>query len=163
VVAGDGPYLQEYRGSFSDGEPVFFTGLLDQTILPYVYSGADLFVFPSTSDTFGMAVLEAQACGLPAVVSDIGGPQEIIADGETGRIAVAGDLVDWEKKLAELIEEADGNTAEYRSMHARSTARVHERFDWEQLFDELFARHEERPGEDRSPRIQQPISASLSA
>lgn len=63
--------------------------------LPEVYSAADLFVFPSTTDTFGMVVLEAQACGLPAVVSDRGGPQEIIEDHKTGLIAQSGSIDSW--------------------------------------------------------------------
>ena len=45
---------------------------------------ADLFVFPSATDTFGNVVLEAQASGLPVVVSDQGGPKELMKDGETG-------------------------------------------------------------------------------
>jgi glycosyltransferase involved in cell wall biosynthesis len=140
VIAGDGPYLNEYRGSFQAAERVFFTGLLDQNILPYVYSGADLFVFPSTSDTFGMVVLEAQACGLPAVVSDIGGPQEIICNGQTGLVAAAEDPEDWLQKLSRLIAAAADRSSEYEEMRTRAIARVRERFNWEQLLDELFAR-----------------------
>jgi glycosyltransferase involved in cell wall biosynthesis len=145
IVAGDGPYLEDYRSSFNGDERVFFTGLLDQNILPYVYSGADLFVFPSTADTFGMVVLEAQACGLPAVVSDIGGPQEIIADGQTGRVAVAEDADDWQRKLSELIEAAAQGSPAYRNMCRQAIARVRDRFDWEQLLDNLFAKQEGEP------------------
>ncbi len=48
------------------------------------YASADLFVFPSATDTFGNVVLEAQASGLPVIVSDEGGPRELMIDGETG-------------------------------------------------------------------------------
>jgi glycosyltransferase involved in cell wall biosynthesis len=54
----------------------------------------DLFVFPSHTDTFGNAVLEALASGVPAIVTPDGGPPSIIRDGETGRIARDEDFAD---------------------------------------------------------------------
>jgi glycosyltransferase involved in cell wall biosynthesis len=85
VIVGDGPYRTEMEGRLS-GCPVLFTGYLDGEDLQNCYASADLFVFPSTTDTFGNVVLEAQASGLPVVVSDEGGPQELMIDGETGLI-----------------------------------------------------------------------------
>jgi len=63
-----------------------FTGYLDGDALVSVYASCDLFVFPSTTDTFGNVVLEAQACGIPVIVTDRGGPQENIVPGETGLV-----------------------------------------------------------------------------
>ena len=54
------------------------------------YASADLFVFPSATDTFGNVVLEAQASGLPVIVSDEGGPKELMKDGETGIVVRTG-------------------------------------------------------------------------
>ena len=53
---------------------------------PQAYASADVFVFPSTTDTFGNVVLEAQASGLPVIVSDQGGPRELFKDGQSGFI-----------------------------------------------------------------------------
>jgi glycosyltransferase involved in cell wall biosynthesis len=64
-----------------------FAGVLKGEALARAYANLDLFVFPSHTDTFGNVVLEAQASGVPAVVSDQGGPKFIISDGETGLLA----------------------------------------------------------------------------
>jgi glycosyltransferase involved in cell wall biosynthesis len=85
VIVGDGPYRTAMEERLS-GCPVLFTGYLDGEALQDCYASADLFVFPSTTDTFGNVVLEAQASGLPVIVSDEGGPQELMIDGETGLI-----------------------------------------------------------------------------
>ncbi|WP_022663251.1 glycosyltransferase [Paucidesulfovibrio longus] len=89
VVVGDGPYLEEMRRDLR-GLPAFFTGVLEGEDLAQAYASADIFVFPSATDTFGNVVLEAQASGLPAIVSDMGGPQENIKPDQTGLIAEAG-------------------------------------------------------------------------
>ena len=64
-----------------------FTGVLKGEALARAYANLDLFIFPSHTDTFGNVVLEAQASGVPAVVSDQGGPKFIIRDGKTGLVA----------------------------------------------------------------------------
>ncbi|MGA7877143.1 MAG: glycosyltransferase [Desulfoferrobacter sp.] len=66
----DGPYMQEEL----KGTPTVFTGYLQGEDLAAIYASSDLFVFPSTTDTFGNVVLEAQASGLPVIVTDCGGP-----------------------------------------------------------------------------------------
>jgi glycosyltransferase involved in cell wall biosynthesis len=88
VVVGDGPYTEEMRESLR-GTRTVFTGYIEGEALASVYASADLFVFPSTTDTFGNVVLEAQASGIPVVVTNSGGPQENIVPEETG-IVVAG-------------------------------------------------------------------------
>jgi glycosyltransferase involved in cell wall biosynthesis len=89
VIVGDGPYLEEMRQEMA-GTPCLFTGYLEGEDLAAVYASCDLFLFPSTTDTFGNVVLEAQASGLPVIVTDAGGPQENVRPGETGLI-VPGD------------------------------------------------------------------------
>lgn len=85
VVVGDGPYLEEMRAATAD-LPVVFTGYLSGEPLAQAYAGADLFVFPSATDTFGNVVLEAQASGLPVVVTSAGGPREAMQPGRTGLV-----------------------------------------------------------------------------
>lgn len=89
AVIGDGPYREEMEASLS-GYPALFTGYLAGEQLQRGYASADLFVFPSATDTFGNVVLEAQASGLPVIVSDEGGPRELMIDGETGVMFHAG-------------------------------------------------------------------------
>ncbi|MDR3641247.1 MAG: glycosyltransferase [Humidesulfovibrio sp.] len=85
VIVGDGPYLEEMRAQTAD-LPVIFTGYLQGDVLTSAYAGADLFVFPSATDTFGNVVLEAQASGLPVVVTNSGGPREAMQPGRTGLV-----------------------------------------------------------------------------
>ncbi|MGE4558415.1 MAG: glycosyltransferase [Desulfovibrionaceae bacterium] len=85
VVVGEGPYLDEMREELK-GLPATFTGYLDGEELASAYASSDLFVFPSTTDTFGNVVLEAQASGLPVIVSDQGGPCENMIPGATGLV-----------------------------------------------------------------------------
>lgn len=91
AVIGDGPYREEMEAALS-GYPSLFTGYLDGEQLQRGYASADLFVFPSATDTFGNVVLEAQASGLPVIVSDEGGPRELMIDGETGVVFRAGSI-----------------------------------------------------------------------
>lgn len=89
AIIGDGPYREEMETALA-GYPAVFTGYLAGELLQCGYASADLFVFPSATDTFGNVVLEAQASGLPVIVSDEGGPRELMIDGETGVVFRAG-------------------------------------------------------------------------
>lgn len=89
LVVGSGPYAAEWKADFSEA---IFTGYLKGEELATAYASADLFVFPSTTDTFGNVILEAQASGLPCVVSDQGGPRELVDDEKNGFVTRAGDL-----------------------------------------------------------------------
>ena len=91
TVVGDGPYADEMKHLLKD-YPVTFTGYLSGEPLCRVYASADIFVFPSTTDTFGNVVLEAQASGLPVIVSDLGGPCENMLDQKTGIIVKSDDV-----------------------------------------------------------------------
>ncbi|MDR3629840.1 MAG: glycosyltransferase [Desulfocapsaceae bacterium] len=122
VVAGDGPYLQTMQRSM-DGLPCYFTGYLQKKRLSEVYASSDLFVFPSTTDTFGNVVLEAQASGLPVIVTDKGGPCENMLDGKTG-VVVPGD--DIERLLSALIHLTDDPQA-IRSMGIEARKYIEER------------------------------------
>lgn len=99
VVVGDGPYTDEMRESLRGTKNVF-TGYIEGEALASVYASADLFVFPSTTDTFGNVVLEAQASGIPVVVTNSGGPQENIVPETTGIVVQGND----EKSLLQGME-----------------------------------------------------------
>jgi glycosyltransferase involved in cell wall biosynthesis len=90
VIVGDGPYRQRLE-ALLQGLPVTFTGFLAGEELSRAVASADAKLFPSTTDTWGNAPLEAQASGLPVVVSDKGGPQELMEDGLTGFRVAGGD------------------------------------------------------------------------
>jgi glycosyltransferase involved in cell wall biosynthesis len=140
LVVGDGPDLAEIQARLAPHGAVRFTGHVPHDRLPELYAQADLFVFPSTTDTFGMAVLEAQACGLPAVVSDIGGPKEIILDGETGWVLPAESSDEWEGRILEILDRLREAPAEYEEIRRRARRRAESRYFWWAFMQSLFDR-----------------------
>ena len=75
VVAGVGPALGGLKRRFPE---VKFHGVLDRAQLAQLYSAADVFVFPSRTDTFGLVMLEALACGTPVAAFPVQGPQDVV-------------------------------------------------------------------------------------
>lgn len=135
VVVGDGPYREE-MASVLRGLPAWFAGVLHGADLAEAYASSDLFVFPSETDTFGRVVLEAQASGLPVVVSGAGGPKDAMVDGETGivvRTMGADALADG---VARLLD--DGVSLPRMSAQARVHARTRTR---EASFDAFWNLH----------------------
>jgi glycosyltransferase involved in cell wall biosynthesis len=84
VVVGGGPQLAELQARYPD---VFFTGKRTGEALAECYASADVFVFPSRTDTFGMVLLEAMASGLPVAALPVTGPIDIVTPGVTGVLA----------------------------------------------------------------------------
>jgi len=93
VFVGDGPYRRELELKLKSF-PVLFTGFRHGEELATLYASCDVFVFPSTTDTFGNVVLEAQASGIPVIVTDEGGPKELMEPNETGIVVKANDRAD---------------------------------------------------------------------
>jgi len=105
------------------GLPALFTGVLHGEALAEAYACADLFVFPSTTDTFGNVVLEAQASGLPIIVSDKGGPMENIDPGKTGLIVPGRNA----KALAQAMIELCGDPRRVKHMGEAARSFAEER------------------------------------
>jgi len=102
IVVGDGPMLPALREACPDA---VVTGRLTHDQVAVAMASADIFVFPSAADTAGNVVLEAQASGLPVVVSDRGGGlHENIVAGESGYVCRSGDAADHGDRIAALSE-----------------------------------------------------------
>jgi glycosyltransferase involved in cell wall biosynthesis len=99
-VVGHGPYSEALAKTLPEA---FFTGYLKGKELAAAYASADIFVFPSTTDTFGNVILEAQASGLPVVVSDSGGPKELVADKGNGLITRSHDVEHFTRAIGTLV------------------------------------------------------------
>jgi glycosyltransferase involved in cell wall biosynthesis len=114
-----------------------FAGVLKGEALARAYSNMDAFLFPSHTDTFGNVVLEALASGVPAIVSDRGGPQFIVRDGETGYIAR--DVGEFAYRILYLAE----NPQKLQLMReaARADAR---RASWDAIFEGVYATYLQR-------------------
>lgn len=100
AIVGEGPYRTELEKLLPEA---IFTGTLNGRELGVAYASADLFVFPSTTDTYGNVVVEAMAAGLPVAVSDIGGPRELVKTPQMGRVFPARDISAWVNGLAQML------------------------------------------------------------
>ena len=132
VVVGDGPHLKEIARRYRRPE-ILFTGFLHGEDLARAYAGSDVFAFPSTTDTFGNVVLEAQAAGLPAIVSDRGGPQEIVLPDRSGLVVDVDRPGALTAAMVRLFD--DPGLAAKMSAQAVANARRH---GWERLLEQLF-------------------------
>jgi glycosyltransferase involved in cell wall biosynthesis len=115
VIIGDGPYRAKLEAML-EGLPTTFTGFLGGERLATAIASADVKLFPSTTDTWGNAPLEAQASGLPVVVSEVGGPVELMEDGITGLVVNGRDV---ESLHAAMVTLMDGETRARMGLQAR--------------------------------------------
>lgn len=113
VVVGSGPQLAALKAAYPG---VTFTGQRAEEDLARAYAGGDVFVFPSRTDTFGLVVLEALACGVPVAAYDVMGPRDILR-GATDRVGAVGDDL-----RAACLDALDGDRAACRAYA--------ERFSW---------------------------------
>ena len=81
VIVGNGPYLEELKKKYPN---VTYTGKLTGTNLRNMYADAKCFVFPSKTDTFGIVMIEAMACGVPIAAYPVTGPKDVIEQHQTG-------------------------------------------------------------------------------
>lgn len=102
LIVGSGPLLGELSEAVRSRDlPVSFAGFVNQRQMPEIYAAADVLVLPSKSETWGLVVNEAFACGLPAIVSNrVGCAPDMIVGGLTGSVVPVGDV----DRLADAIE-----------------------------------------------------------
>ena len=135
VVVGDGAGRPELECALEDA---VFTGTLDRRGVARAMASADLFVFPSCTDTAGNVVLEAQACGLPVVVSDQGGPKENMRPGVTGRVFRGGDAGDLSEAIIDLASSPARREASSAAARRYAAGR-----GWEQALAPLYDAYRE--------------------
>jgi glycosyltransferase involved in cell wall biosynthesis len=140
-VAGDGELRKSLKREL--GEDVTAPGFLHGEELYRAFASADIFVFPSTTDTLGLVVLEAQASGLPVVVMDEGGPKEVMEDGKTGFLCEANMLDVFIGKTDQLIT----NPGMRKNM-GKAGRSLAECFSWDQAFDDLLKVYEKVANHD---------------
>ena len=120
LVVGDGPARAEAEAALAQaGDRVRFGGAIAEEDLPPIYAASDLFIWPAVGEAFGMAILEAQAAGLPVVAGYTPGVAAIVRDGETGRLGAPGDT----DALSAAIDDLLGDPAQRGAMAARAAAK----------------------------------------
>ncbi len=131
AFVGDGPYLEELRALLPQA---CFTGALSGAELAAAYASADLFLFPSTTDTFGNVVIEAHASGLPTIVSDAGGPKDLVRHEVNGLVTRSLDTGDFTAAIRRLIDDA----ALRRALGENARRGVEDR-DWSRAFGAFWS------------------------
>lgn len=116
MFVGNGWYLDTLKANFSNCPEVLFAGEQGGETLASLYADADYFIFPSGTDTFGNVVVEALASGTPAIVTDKGGPQDIIKDQGCGFILPFEKETIWLEQLKECIDIKLKQPEKYESM-----------------------------------------------
>lgn len=120
---------EEVRGLFAPvRDRVVFTGFLEGASLARVYASADIFLHCSITETFGLVVLEAMACGVPVVARDAGGPSEIVKDGTSGFLIEQDDLEAFVTKTMELAQ-----SHELRSLMSANSRTIAEDTTWKSI------------------------------
>ena len=153
VIVGDGPQRAELEAlsrTLGIAAHVRFVGSVPHAEVPQWLNRFDLYVAASRldSESFGVAVLEASACGLPVVVSDVGGLPEVVVQGETGWVVPREDVA----ALAQAIQRLIAAPELRRRFGAAGRERVLARYDWPhsvdvmlRCFDGVIARHAQQP------------------
>ncbi|GIM45074.1 hypothetical protein DNHGIG_06230 [Collibacillus ludicampi] len=162
LIAGRGPMLAKWQNDVKESglsEKVMFVGFVDDETRNHLFHLADVCVFPSLYEPFGIVALEAMAAGVPVVVSDVGGLSDIVNHGEDGCKMLPGDPHSLAVQVIHLLK--DPHFSEQIVMRARKkierqycwetiaeqTARVYERILSEcalQLAEKEVASHQER-------------------
>lgn len=136
AIVGDGPYRAEMEKALRHCS-AHFLGFRHGDELTALYASSDLFIFPSVTDTLGQVVMEALASGVPAIVTDQGGPKEVVRDGETGRIFPPTDPERWANEITSLIAD-EGE----RLRMGRQAVRAMADHDIAHAFDHFWSEHE---------------------
>jgi glycosyltransferase involved in cell wall biosynthesis len=125
-VVGDGATRADVAAALAPfGSRIRRLGALDERAVAAALAAADLFVWPAINEALGMALLEAQASGLPVVAGASGGVAGIVADGETGLLTPPGDVAAFAAAVRALIVDGDRRVAMGRAAR-RKALREHD-------------------------------------
>ncbi len=141
IIGGRGGMIDELKAEVASlglNEKVYFTGYLDSKKVQKMYKCADVAVFPSTYEPFGIVALEAMLAGVPTVVSDVGGLNEIVTHGVDGMKSYAGNPNSIADSVIALLydHQLAANVAK------RAKQKVKEQYNWEKIAQDTHFTYE---------------------
>ncbi len=134
IIAGKGPYLDNLRSqarSLGVEDRVYFTGFISDEERNKLYQAADVAVFPSLYEPFGIVALEAMVTKTPVIVSNVGGLAEFVKDEENGLIFNSNDSHHLAEKITYLLN----NQKEAADIAETGYKMVKENFTWDEIAD----------------------------
>lgn len=130
VIVGDGPALKKLSADYPDAK---FLGPKFGRELAQAYASADVFVFPSKTDTFGLVMVEALACGTPVAAYPVQGPLDVL--GPDG----AGPFDDWSEPIAALNDDLEQAIREALTRDRNACAKFARKYDWDEVVRQFEA------------------------
>ncbi|MGJ7922540.1 glycosyltransferase family 4 protein [Neobacillus sp. LXY-4] len=146
LLVGDGPLRETLEKEAPSN--MLFTGYLKGEVLAEVYAASDVFVFPSSSETFGNVVLEALASGTPVVGAKAGGVKNIIQSGLTGKLVEPGNVQEFLDAIQMLLNH--DSLRFQMGMEGRKYALTQK---WEHIFENLLSSYEDVIGSERHAKF----------
>jgi glycosyltransferase involved in cell wall biosynthesis len=137
VIAGDGPLYHDLSQQYHGREDIHFTGFAHGEQLASLYSAADVFLFPSATETFGNVVLEAMGSGTPVIGAESGGVKDNIKHGTTGILCPPGNIEAFAQAVTLLYDNPD-----LRQHLIASARKYSEEQSWELIFTNLLKSYE---------------------
>ncbi len=130
--------LERLRAELGLQDLVTFQGAQAQDTLVYYYSAAEMVVVPSHYESFGMVALEAMACGVPVIASNVGGLAFSVQDGRTGYLVPSGDAAAMAERIRQLLKDPDLR----RRLGKQAIDRAR-RYGWPTIADQIVAIYEQ--------------------
>lgn len=137
VFVGDGPARPMLERRLA-GRPAFFAGYLHDQALAEAYASADLFAFPSDTETFGQVIQEAMASGLPVIAARAGGAIDLVREGVTGALFTPGSVSDLRQQIQRLTGDVTLRTAMGQAGRVQA-----ERRSWPSVMTQLTNHYEQ--------------------
>ncbi|MGP5496165.1 glycosyltransferase family 4 protein [Corynebacterium flavescens] len=138
AMVGDGPYLQQLKADF-DPEHTYFAGYLSGEDLAAAFASADVFVFPSATETLGLVALESFASGVPVIGTNAGGIPFVVEDSRTGLLMDADAPNErWAQAIVELL-----SAPERRAQMGAAARAEAQRYSWLESTKALVSAYEE--------------------
>ena len=141
IIAGRGGMMDELRAEASNlglNDKIYFTGYLNSKQVQKMYKCADVAVFPSTYEPFGIVALEALLAGVPTVVSDVGGLDEIVTHGVDGMKSYAGNANSIADSVTALLYDHQLAT----NVSKKAKQKVKDQFNWEKIAQDTHFTYE---------------------
>ena len=141
IIAGRGGMMDELRAEANNlglNDKIYFTGYLNSKQVQKMYKCADVAVFPSTYEPFGIVALEAMLAGVPTVVSDVGGLDEIVTHGVDGMKSYAGNANSIADSVTALLYDHQLAT----NVSKKAKQKVKDQFNWEKIAQDTHFTYE---------------------